>query len=238
MLTLSGVYEIRNTLNGHRYIGSSTVVTVRMHRHKIALEKCGHGNRHLQRAWDKYGSENFVLRPILYCDLENALLYEQMCLDAFHPEYNIAIDARASGRGLQLSLGRVLSDETKERISNEIKGWWQDNDEARLRLSERRTGSVASEETRQKQRESNHGISAETRLKMADTLRGVPKSEEHRRKIGDAHRGSHHTEEHKQKISKSLMGNQRTLGYSPSEETRKKMSIAQKKRWGTYQGEL
>jgi NUMOD3 motif len=61
-------------------------------------------------------------------------------------------------------------------------------------------------------------MSAETRKKMSIGHKGMKFSEEHKRKIGLAHKGRKLTEEHKAKMRKPK-----------SEETKRKLSIAQAK---------
>lgn len=55
---LSGVYEIRNTLNNKRYIGSSINIYRRWRDHKRMLNLSVHPNKHLQSAWNKYGEKH------------------------------------------------------------------------------------------------------------------------------------------------------------------------------------
>lgn len=54
-----GIYCIQNMINGKRYIGSSKDIYVRFSQHKGELNKGKHINTLLQRAWNKYGKENF-----------------------------------------------------------------------------------------------------------------------------------------------------------------------------------
>ncbi len=56
---ISGVYEIVNVKNDHRYVGSSKDIYGRWVQHKNELKKNKHCNQHLQRAWNKYGEESF-----------------------------------------------------------------------------------------------------------------------------------------------------------------------------------
>jgi group I intron endonuclease len=55
----SGVYGIVNKTNGKQYIGSSVNIEIRWQQHKHDLARGLHHSRHLQRAWDKYGGDNF-----------------------------------------------------------------------------------------------------------------------------------------------------------------------------------
>ncbi|HOJ02092.1 MAG TPA: NUMOD3 domain-containing DNA-binding protein [Anaerolineaceae bacterium] len=52
---LSGVYEIVNTVNGHRYIGSSANISKRWNEHKRKISASLIGNKHTlgQTPWNK-----------------------------------------------------------------------------------------------------------------------------------------------------------------------------------------
>jgi group I intron endonuclease len=60
-----GVYKITNTLDGKVYIGSTTIDTDwRWSTHLALLRRGKHHNRHLQRAWDKYGESAFSFEVV------------------------------------------------------------------------------------------------------------------------------------------------------------------------------
>jgi hypothetical protein len=56
---IRGVYGILNTLTSRIYVGSSVNVSRRWNAHRWELETGRHINKHLQRAWDKYGIDAF-----------------------------------------------------------------------------------------------------------------------------------------------------------------------------------
>jgi group I intron endonuclease len=85
-----GVYQIRNSVNGKKYYGSSKEIEKRWARHKRELRSGTHINKILQRAWDKYGENSFVFEVVEECLEECLLSVEQKYLDT-NPEYNIAI---------------------------------------------------------------------------------------------------------------------------------------------------
>lgn len=62
MEVISGIYEIENLVNGNKYVGSSKDIYERWVQHQRELRKEKHYNEHLQRAWKKYGEDNFVFR--------------------------------------------------------------------------------------------------------------------------------------------------------------------------------
>lgn len=167
MNKISGVYEIVNTVNGHRYIGSSVDIINRWRVHKSALGLSKHHSPYLQRSWDKYGQDFFEFTVLECCEKEQLIDREQYFIDTLKPTYNISPTAYSC-------LGVKHSEETKKRISISKSG---DNcsDETRIRLSishkgktSPRKGCTLSPETRQKISEVQigHVASEETRAKM------------------------------------------------------------------------
>lgn len=101
----NGIYRIRNIQNNKCYIGSSASVkgfSTRWSKHRKQLERQQHHSPKLQNAWNKYGADAFIFEVLLYCDPENCLIYEQIYLDYFKPEYNISPTA-ASCLGVKRS---------------------------------------------------------------------------------------------------------------------------------------
>src|SRR5690606_3822672 len=85
-----GVYEIRNKIDGKKYIGSTTMTfTKRLEHHLCLLRRGTHKNRHLQNAWNKYGEENFECNIIEVVDECCTLEAEQKYLDECEDCYNI-----------------------------------------------------------------------------------------------------------------------------------------------------
>ena len=86
----TGVYEIKNKINGKRYIGSTIMTfTKRLEHHRCLLRKNTHKNKHLQRAWNKYGEDNFEFSILEIVDKCCTLEIEQIYLDACVDCYNI-----------------------------------------------------------------------------------------------------------------------------------------------------
>jgi len=56
-----GIYRIKNKHNGKFYLGSSDNIQRRFSRHLNDLCKNKHDNAHLQRSWNKHGSDAFTL---------------------------------------------------------------------------------------------------------------------------------------------------------------------------------
>ena len=114
----SGVYLIRNTVNGKVYVGSSINIAVRWGGHRNQLRKGKHTSRHLQAAWNNYGEENFAFIKRRLCPVEDLLRVEQEYIELYcssDPECGYNICKRA-GRPPDLT-GIVKSDETKKKMA-------------------------------------------------------------------------------------------------------------------------
>ena len=95
----TGIYFISSP-SGKKYIGStSESFSIRWRTHKYHLRKKNHRNRILQAAWDKYGEENMAFTVYLRCEPHECLALEQLAIDEFCPEYNIALDTTAAFKG-------------------------------------------------------------------------------------------------------------------------------------------
>jgi len=162
-----------------------------------------------------------------------------------HEIYMIAVFGRKDlGTGILRNLtdggeglsGRVLSEETRRKLSEVHKGKTL-SEEHKIKLSEakkgktsNRKGVILSEETKIKMSEAKKNPSEETRKKISDahkanktippSRKGSILSEEHRRKIGESNKGKICSEETKRKIGE--------VKKNQSEETRKKISEAHK----------
>lgn len=112
----SGIYSITNKSNGKRYIGRSVNLKKRKGFHKWQLEKGIHFNHHLQRAWNN--GDEFSFEVLEYCtpeELNEREIYWIAYYDSMHTGYNMCAGGAAT-------LGRLLTDETKRKISASNKG--------------------------------------------------------------------------------------------------------------------
>ena len=156
MKPTAGVYQIVNTINGKKYVGSSVNIERRWAEHKSKLNTVEHSNPHLQNAWQKYGEENFEFEIICSCLNDKTLEFEQFFLDARHPEYNVAKDAKAP------MLGRHHTEEARKKNSEAHKGTKNPS-----------YGRHPSAETKRKMSEANKNPSEETRRKISEAKRGA-----------------------------------------------------------------
>lgn len=110
-----GIYKITNLVNNKIYIGSSISLGERWTNHKISLRNNKHDNIHLQRAYNKYGKDNFKFDIIEYVDNVDILIDREqhwidkldICNDKIG--YNICPTAGNC-------LGRELSEKTKNKL--------------------------------------------------------------------------------------------------------------------------
>lgn len=85
-----GIYRIKNLVNDKCYYGSSKNIKKRWMTHKNHLNGGKHHNVPLQRAWNKYGEDNFSFEVVEECDETILLEKEQYYLD-LNPDYNIGL---------------------------------------------------------------------------------------------------------------------------------------------------
>jgi group I intron endonuclease len=64
----TGIYSFVNLVNGKRYIGQSFKLNIRINEHFSKLVKNKDACPKLQRAWNKYGCQNFVVETIISTD--------------------------------------------------------------------------------------------------------------------------------------------------------------------------
>lgn len=67
----TGIYKITCKVNKKTYIGQSVNIDSRWLSHKQALNNNTHKNKHLQRAWNKYGDSSFTFEVLEICDTKD-----------------------------------------------------------------------------------------------------------------------------------------------------------------------
>jgi len=223
----SGIYEIRNIVNGNRYIGSSVDLNRRLKVHLCLLNKGMHTNAHLQSAWDKYGEDSFNFEVLELCEEDQVLEREQWYIDNGSPEYNMAQSVSAP------FLGMIHTTETRKRISEIQNRRFEDLVE-REKVGSRGRGRKPSKEARQRMSESAQRRVVSTRTKQLlsernlgenNPMYGKTHNEETRRTISERAKERYRDPAARQKISDALRGR---VNGPPSIETRRRMSEAQK----------
>jgi group I intron endonuclease len=219
----SGVYQIRNIINNKFYIGSTIYFNNRKSDHFRKLNTNKHDNPHLQRAWDKYGEENFEFNILEYVeDKEKLIEREQYWLDktqCYNPEigYNIRKVAESN-------LGLKHTDETKEYLRKINMGnthglGYIPTEETRKKLSMALTG---------KKKTNVKPMSEETKVKISQANKGKKRTEEHKKQQSERQKGKKLSDETRKKMSESKMGNTSSKGVKWSEESRIKFSEIRK----------
>jgi group I intron endonuclease len=119
----------------------------------------------------KYGYFNFKLEILEYCESSQTIIREQYYLNLLCPEYNILSIASSS-------LGRPVSEETRLKISNSLKGR-SIPELVRQKMSLSRIGKVFSDETKK--------ILSEQRKGKDSPFLGKQHSIETKNKMSEAH---------------------------------------------------
>jgi group I intron endonuclease len=122
MSKISGIYAIRNKANDKLYVGSSMSVRYRWkQQHRTDLRRGLHYNFHLQRAWNKYGENNFEFIVLEECD-ENLLVEREGYWIEHHKSWD-----RNHGYNLNRYVdGRIIfSEETRQLMSQVTLQSWK-----------------------------------------------------------------------------------------------------------------
>lgn len=215
----SGVYAIRNKVNGKQYVGSAKVFLRRWYRHSEDLRNGSHHSVLLQRAWNKYGEDSFEFRILEETTAKHAVAQEQVFLNwlqTYDPRlgYNISPTANSS-------LGVKFSQETKAKMSAARKG------KTVSKKTRERLSAIAKGRT----------YSPEICLRMSLARKGKPQSKEAVTKRAAANRGKTRSDESRKRMSAAQKG--RTVSaegrlrmsaakQNMSRETREKIAAAQR----------
>ena len=179
----SGIYKITNKENDKIYVGQTKNLNTRYGGHLYRIKRNEHHNEHLQRAFKKYGEDNFeyeILEEVK--NVSNLDLREKYWIDHY---------------------GGINDDNTynfKDPLLNEY------NDYIKKKMSKNMTGennpnygNIWSEEQRKKASKQRKGISFEEKLGKE----GAKKAKE---KMSKAQKGRKQTEETKEKIRQANIG--------------------------------
>jgi group I intron endonuclease len=211
-----GIYGIKNLANGKWYIGQSVDIDIRQENHFRCLTGGYHFNAHLQRAFDKYGINNFTFH-VLEVTSESMLDIRERAWIAYYSSADPAFGYNRETGGRILKRHSALS---------------------RFKMSLALTGKKRKPFTPEARRNMSLAQKAIPRssgqlmgLKKAQAVnRCTPKSEMHRRHLSEAKRGkiSLRQLEALRKISESNKGRHHSIS------TLKKMSTARSRFWALH----
>lgn len=208
------VYEVRNAVNGHRYIGyTARGLKQRERQHRQTANARGKRGHLLHSAIRKYGHENFVFEVL--CDFQGdeelAKAYEYEAIAKYKPEYNISYGGE----------GGTLPEETRKKIGDANRGRKMPPSHREKRVAFL-TGRKHTEETLAKMSAVQKGHPGYTK--------GKPLSAETKQKLSAANKGQipwiagkNHSEETKAKI--------RAQRWNHSPESLEKIAGARKQAW-------
>jgi group I intron endonuclease len=194
----TGVYSIRNVVNGKVYVGSAAkAISSRWKFHRRNLRRGTHFNRHLQAAWNHYGSQAFAFEVIIYCKPDRCIHWEQYYIDkmrAYPDGYNLSptagstlgvrYTAEAKEKLRDLATGRPMPEHVRLKLQQVAKR--HKSRIHRARIAAARVG---------------HHHTLESREKVSDARRGQVLSEGHKAAISAGLRKWHATRKERQKTS-------------------------------------
>lgn len=215
IIASSGIYQIRNIINGKVYVGQSINCKKRNREHFSQLKNNSHCCIRLQRSYFKHGASNFRFEVLEFCPADILTEREQFYMDAARCTgmYNTA-PAAGSLRGI------TKTPEQRLKISLANKGK-KKTAEMRAAMSASRKGQKRSAESIRKGIESRLGVklpqATKDKISAAHIARntspgyvshnlGRKFTSEHCAKIGEARRGIRHSDEAKANISAGRRG--------------------------------
>lgn len=196
--TSSGIYKITCTANKRFYIGSTVNLSARKRQHFSDLRLSKHCNRHLQRAWDKYGEHAFTYEVVELVLPMSLPAREQYWLNKFKPfgrrGFNIAREA-ASNLGVKHSPEVVEKQRNRKHSPETIE---------KLRLSH--LGYKHTPEALEHIRQANRQRTPEAREKQRQALLGKKQTPERCEKTRQAMIGHKVSPEAREKMRQAKLG--------------------------------
>lgn len=213
------VYLIRNLVNAKVYVGKTNDVSHRWAQYVSDSKR----NRHhmlIVRAMKKHGIHNFLMEVLEEFDTENAALCAERRWIKHYNSTDLSCGYNLDSGGLG---GKSLSSETKEKLSEVMKGR-KKSPEAVAKVAAALRGRKLSPETRARMSQAKKGKKRDPEVgkKVSEALKGKPLSEETKAKMAAARVGRKLSPEHVEKVAAANRGQKRTL------ETRARISKGRK----------
>lgn len=189
---ICGVYELFNSTNHRRYIGSSFDVLKRWKNHTYKLRKNKHPNAYLQADWNKCGEDKFVFAMIETCQRHELLDKEQEALSIYYDKQNMCYNIRETAYS---NKGFKHSSQTKAKMSQARKGMVPSNEcinASIVKLKGKTWDEIHGVEKAKLMREN---MSSKTKERLinettnqSDRLKNVWKTEGHRERMSNIHK--------------------------------------------------
>lgn len=195
-----GIYEIVNTANGKRYVGSSVDVEKRWKHHLWRLGRKDHHSVVLQRAWDKYGECSFKFSILHECEADDLLIIEQSEIN-LKSEYNISPVAGSNE-------GHRWTEEQKIAHRASKRAYYEGNDEVKEKISE---GVRKAQSRPEVIRAISDGVKKafirpEVKEKLASNTRKRWQDPEYRKSMSEMSKRNINRPEHKEAVRKATSG--------------------------------
>lgn len=222
MEKLIGVYIIKHKITNKFYVGHSVDIYQRFNSHKSYLKRGIHHCIYLQRAWDKYGEDNFDFIIIkLYNSELDSIELEQYYINNFKDSlYNVADNANFGGDLLsnnpnktKIIRARVISQ--KERLSKMTESERIEKF-ARKGTKNGMYGKTHSERVKRIISEKNKGSCPVNKGKTLEESVGKTRATEIKRALSDYAKnrvkdknpfyGKHHSDKTKSKLREAMLG--------------------------------
>lgn len=174
----SGIYCIENITTNKKYIGQSTDINDRWRKHISELNHNSHHNDYLQKAWNKYGEDDFEFYILEYCNEDELDEKENYYINFYNTidrkyGYNLKSGGQAHCHHTEEVKNKISESNKKAyqnqelrelRSINALKQWANPNIKEKIMGSNNGMyGKHHNEETRQKISKNRSGISSHKR---------------------------------------------------------------------------
>lgn len=215
------IYLRTNLVNGKQYVGQTKNFKQRQYNwYNTNWEYAG---KYINHARGKYGTDSFDFSILKECEnIEETNFWEQYYIELLNTKVPNGYNLTDGGEG---SIGYIVSDETRKKISESVKG-----------EKNGFFGKHHSEETKEKISKANKGRThtneAKEKMKGRNSpMKGKHHSDETKKKLSGNRKGKHYP-----KLSEALKGKKPwNLGISHSEETIEKLRKVNTKKVYQYE---
>ena len=232
----SGIYKIEQISKNKVYVGSSKNMYNRCHRHMSELRHGKHPNIFLQRAFNKYGENDFKIECLEKCHLEFLADREQFYINIYN-----SFDEKNGFNLFKIpysSKGKIVSQETKNKLKdfanspkeklnrkNRMIEAWKDTSYKELQLKERKKRYENQEYVEKRK---NSFSSENYKEKRSEIAKKIWQNEESKKKLLQERKERWDDEEYRKRLSESAKKKWENPEYRKTQSER--FSLGQKKR--------